>query len=325
MDALFATACGILEPALLRAVREARVRGTLVGDRLYPIGTDSKQLSAIFQQIATPAVHAFAKATGRRVLEAGQTSYPDHTVALHEDDPAKIAIDTKCTYRRLGGGMFTMGSYGSYLRDGTRNIRFPYHEYAEHWVIGFLYTRNPAADEAWEPLPMDHPDGHPVPFTDVEVFLAPRHEITGLQPGSGNTRNYGSIRAATAPGTSSLAMALSRPTRLRLRRASGLATPSSATSTATSGPWAALRPNTTVRASTHNSACSSGVRSAARFNAPNACRIPRSSPWEGPRNTSIVRVEKLCARFGCAQRLKLIGLTESCSTDSSPAASRVSP
>lgn len=197
MIAPSSTIRGALEPALRKAAKEFRVHGTLAGDgRLYPIGTDSKQLAAIFEQFTAPHVRRLADRQGRTVYEAPQTVDPDFTLARGENDPEKIAIDVKTTYRRSSGGaVFTMGSYTSYLRDGEKNILFPYEEYSEHWVIGVVYDRNDEADGLWEPVPATEPDRLPCPFKRLEVFVQERHRIAGTRPGSSNTSNIGSIRA----------------------------------------------------------------------------------------------------------------------------------
>ena len=82
-----------------------------------------------------------------------QTVYPDFTLMKSEADTEKIAVDIKTTYRKFlkngqpSGYVFTLGSFASYMRDGKKNISFPYDQYAKHYVIGFVYTRNDNASE----------------------------------------------------------------------------------------------------------------------------------------------------------------------------------
>lgn len=130
-----------------------------------------------------------------------QNYYPDFTLANGDDDPNKIAIDVKTTYRYEPGEPFgfTLGSYTSFLRNGTKNIVFPYAQYAEHWIIGFVYRRievDPiAASRVYSPAIRD---AIPVPFTDVEVFVQEKWRISGDKAGSGNTTNIGSISGTLA-------------------------------------------------------------------------------------------------------------------------------
>ncbi len=71
---------------------------------------------------------------------------------------------------------------------------FPYAEYAEHWIIGFVYRRievnQAAANRVYATADLA---AIPVPFTDVEVFMQEKWRIAGDRAGSGNTTNIGSI------------------------------------------------------------------------------------------------------------------------------------
>ena len=166
--------------------------------RIYPLGSDTKVLSTIFENIARQAVASYALQEGLTLIEPGkQNYYPDFTLANGDDDPYKIAVDVKTTYRdeRDRPFGFTLGSYTSFLRgDGTKNIVFPYPQYAEHWIIGFVYRRTEvdpiAVSRVYTPAIRD---AIPVPFTDVEVFMQEKWRIAGDKAGSGNTTNIGSI------------------------------------------------------------------------------------------------------------------------------------
>lgn len=89
---------------------------------------------------------------------------------------------------------FTLGSYRSFLRDpeGKKGILYPYSDYKEHWVIGFLYTRNPECKitEIRQEIEASQLQS---PFTDIEFFVQEKYRIAGKTPGSGNTTNIGSI------------------------------------------------------------------------------------------------------------------------------------
>lgn len=168
--------------------------------RVYPLGSDTKVIGAIFEIVARQVIAAYAARNDLILLEPKQQNfYPDFTLMRGEDDPAKIAIDVKTTYRRSENASFsyTLGSYTSFLNPETesKNIVFPYSEYKEHWIIGFVYNRvegKRAADASI--YSFDELQNIVLPFDDVEVFVQEKWRIAGRHPGSGNTANIGSLR-----------------------------------------------------------------------------------------------------------------------------------
>ena len=169
------------------------VRGLLgANDRVYPLGLDTKVLSTVFEIFTRPIVAHIAKSHGMMVEESPQTIYPDFTVMDSRDSRRKIAIDIKTTYRRPGI-QFTLGSYTSFLRNGTKNILFPYADYAQHWIIGFVYDR--AKIPIAQDKSFDERNEISIPYAKVEWFVQEKYKISGDRPGSGNTANIGSIRS----------------------------------------------------------------------------------------------------------------------------------
>lgn len=168
------------------------VRGMLSqDDKVFPLGTDTKVLSTVFELYARPLVQDIAEKHGYTVEEAKQTIYPDFTLLKGKNDHDKIAIDIKTTYRRPQI-IFTLGSYTSFLRNNTKNILYPYDHYVEHWILGFVYTRdNSVATDIYS---LDKRDELIAPYKEVEWFAQEKYKIAGEQPGSGNTTNVGSIR-----------------------------------------------------------------------------------------------------------------------------------
>lgn len=79
------------------------------------------------------------------------------------------------------------------MRDGKKNISYPYNEYAKHYVIGFVYTRNETASEG-QVYGIKDLEILPVPYKEVEVFVQEKFKISGDKPGSGNTENIGSFK-----------------------------------------------------------------------------------------------------------------------------------
>lgn len=170
--------------------------------RIYPLGSDTKVLSTLFENIARQAVASYAGRRGLTLYDADkQNYYPDFTLAAGRDDRHKIAIDVKTTYRAAANERisFTLGSYTSFLRNDTKNIMFPYGEYTEHWIIGFVYRRIAVdAIAANRVYTVDELAGIPAPFADVEVFVQEKWRIAGDRAGSGNTANIGSITGTLA-------------------------------------------------------------------------------------------------------------------------------
>ena len=98
--------------------------------RVYPLGSDTKVIGAIFEIVARQVIAAYAAQNDLILLEPKQQNfYPDFTLMRGEDDQAKIAIDVKTTYRRSENATFsyTLGSYTSFLNSETesKNIVFP--------------------------------------------------------------------------------------------------------------------------------------------------------------------------------------------------------
>ncbi|MDQ2761462.1 MAG: restriction endonuclease [Actinomycetota bacterium] len=177
------------------------VRGIVTDSgRIIPFGTDTKVLSTVFESIARPVVKEVADQRCLAFHEAlRQNVYPDFTLMHDDDDPAKIAVDVKTTYRAGAEApvSFTLGSYTSFLRQDHRGIEFPYSQYAEHWIIAFVYSR------PLEPPPADFyalGDLHdvPPPFSDVEMFTRLKWQLAGAVAGSGNTANIGSRRGTVS-------------------------------------------------------------------------------------------------------------------------------
>ena len=168
--------------------------------RIFSLGSDSKLIGRIFELISYSVFQEIADENGF-ILQPSekQTVYPDFTLMKDKEDKEKIAIDIKTTYRSFKRNgepdkySFTLGSYASFMRDGTKNIMFPYKEYAKHYVVGFIYTRNDKASEG-QIYKIEEIKQVAVPYKDVEVFVQEKYKISGEKPGSGNTENIGSYK-----------------------------------------------------------------------------------------------------------------------------------
>jgi hypothetical protein len=168
--------------------------------KVYPFGTDTKVISTVFEALAAPLIREIADAWGYTIEGSEQTVYPDFTLTPPSHQPPRIAIDIKTTYRRRGVGdclhpfRFTLGSYTSFLRTpgAKKNIKYPYVQYGDHWIIGFLYTRR-AGVGAKVYYRLEDVSELLCPYTAVEYYVQEKYRIVGLTPASGNTTNIGSF------------------------------------------------------------------------------------------------------------------------------------
>lgn len=167
---------------------------------LYSLGSDSKLIGRIFELILYGILQEIANENGYILQPSDQqTVYPDFTLMKSLEDDKKIAIDIKTTYRsfRKDGQPFaygfTLGSYASFIRNGTKNIMFPYKQYVKHYIVGCIYTRNEQATEG-KTYSLNELSILPVPYKDVEIFVQEKYKIAGDKPGSGNTENIGSYK-----------------------------------------------------------------------------------------------------------------------------------
>ena len=164
-------------------------------NRIHTLGTDSKIIGRIFEMFTQPILSEIAQAHGMLLkTPVSQTVYPDFIMMRDEASREKIAIDVKTTY--VGGNQstikFTLGSYGSYMRNNTKNIEYLYTDYVKHYVIGFVYRRNGAAQES-AVYDYSRRDQVVFPYRDVRYFIQEKYRIAGDKPGSGNTENIGSF------------------------------------------------------------------------------------------------------------------------------------
>ncbi len=177
-----------------------QIKGVIDGSgRLYSLSNDTKLISKVFELVSFPIMTSAFERHGIKIeFENRQTVYPDATVILDGPIPNKIAIDIKSTYRRAGDrGSFTLGSYTAYMRSPfTKNIRYPYNEYASHWILGFIYSRVPNANPAV--VSIDDIDSVVPPIADVEFIVREKWQIASDRPGSGNTANIGSVNRISA-------------------------------------------------------------------------------------------------------------------------------
>lgn len=158
---------------------------------VYPIDTDTKVISTVFERLASPVIRKICKDHGYIVETANQTTYPDFTMT-NSNSKHRVAVDIKTTYKSSTMS-FTLGGYNSFIRNNTKNILYPYNSYAEHWIIGFIYKQgDPFQEYDLDAMPKAGDIG--CPYKIDHIFIRKKYEISGLRAGSGNTKNIGSVK-----------------------------------------------------------------------------------------------------------------------------------
>ncbi|EJG0966211.1 type II restriction endonuclease [Vibrio diabolicus] len=177
---------------------------------VFPIDSDTKVLSTVFERFASPALRSLANEKGYVVEVANQTTYPDFTLTKYDGNGKvlhRIALDIKSTYieskrnkpAEYKKTKMTLGSYNSFIRNNTKNILYPYDSYNEHWVLGFVYFRGMAFEEyTLDNLPQR--GDIKCPYSVQSIFIREKVDLTGIRAGSGNTKNIGSVEIDTPKG-----------------------------------------------------------------------------------------------------------------------------
>jgi hypothetical protein len=193
-----------LEQALQDEQGLWKLRGFIdIAYKVYALSSDTKVISKALELMVLPDIVNFVEAEGYQVKFAPeQNFYPDLSL-VRECPEEKIALDLKSTYRlpndpkRVSG--FTLGAFTGYFRDraSAKNIVFPYREYTAHYVVGIIYTKVEVPE-----LPgvhsLDRLSSIVPPIKDIEIIFQPKWKIASDQPGSGNTKNIGSVKTVEA-------------------------------------------------------------------------------------------------------------------------------
>ena len=165
--------------------------------RIYTISVDTKIVSKVLELLLFPMFVEFGK-THRLKIELcpQQNFYPDLTF-IHEASGRKFAVDIKSTYRISANEVngMTLGAFTGYFRkrDSNKNILYPYSQYAGHFVLGVIYTKcDDVADERKQ-FTLDELPTIPSVVKEFQFFAQPKYRIASSRPGSGNTKNIGSV------------------------------------------------------------------------------------------------------------------------------------
>lgn len=164
---------------------------------VYTISVDTKVVSKIMELMLFPIISRFAAEHDYKlVLSEYQNHYPD--ISFIASDGTKIALDLKSTYRRGPNAVngFTLGAFTGYFRrrQSTKNIMFPYEQYAAHFVLGIVYSRRDEPIDERRVYTLDSLQDIVSVVKDFSLLLSEKWRIANDRPGSGNTKNIGSVK-----------------------------------------------------------------------------------------------------------------------------------
>jgi len=165
--------------------------------RIYTISVDTKITSKVLELLLFPMFVEFGKANGLRIeLSPHQNFYPDLTF-VHDESGHKFAVDIKSTYRIDDANVngMTLGAFTGYFRkrDSNKNTLYPYSHYSGHFVLGIIYSKCLEAIDERQIFTLDDLERIPSVIKNFHFFMQPKYRLASSRPGSGNTKNIGSV------------------------------------------------------------------------------------------------------------------------------------
>lgn len=165
--------------------------------RIYTISVDTKIVSKVLELLLFPMLVEFAETHDYSIgLSAHQNFYPDLTF-IHRTTYAMYAVDIKSTYRTSTSDVngMTLGAFTGYFRNrnSTKNTTYPYNQYSGHFVLGVIYSKSTGVADERKQFTLDDLDRIPSVIRNFQFFVQPKYRIASARPGSGNTRNIGSV------------------------------------------------------------------------------------------------------------------------------------
>jgi len=167
-----------------------------IAKNIYTISVDTKVISKIMEILLFPKICEFVQENNyKMVLSKEQNFYPDMSFVDLANN--KYALDIKSSYRRddkTVNGM-TLGAFTGYFRDrkSTKNITFPYEQYVGHFVLGIIYSRADEHLDERKVYRLNDLQNITSVVKDFTFFVQEKYQIATHRPGSGNTKNIGSV------------------------------------------------------------------------------------------------------------------------------------
>lgn len=167
-----------------------------IAKNIYTISVDTKVISKIMEILLFPKICEFVQENNyKMVLSKEQNFYPDMSFVDLANN--KYALDIKSSYRKddkTVNGM-TLGAFTGYFRDrkSTKNITFPYEQYVVHFVLGIIYSRADEHIDERRVYRLNNLQNITSVVKDFTFFVQEKYQIATHRPGSGNTKNIGSV------------------------------------------------------------------------------------------------------------------------------------
>lgn len=167
-----------------------------IAKNIYTISVDTKVISKIMELLLFPELSRFASTNQVKIVLAGQQNfYPD--ISFIDRQGHRFAVDLKSTYRvnsRFVNGM-TLGAFTGYFRErsSSKNITFPYDSYAGHYVLGVIYSKSQSQIDERRRYQIQDLEQISSVINNFQFFLQEKYRIASDRPGSGNTKNIGSV------------------------------------------------------------------------------------------------------------------------------------
>lgn len=162
---------------------------------IYTISTDTKVISKIIELYIFPKILEFSTKNGLEIeLAKAQNYYPD--ITFKDKEGNLFAVDLKSSYRKdethING--MTLGAFTGYFRkrQSLKNITHPYDDYKAHIVLGVIYDTVPDIDER-KTYTLDQLSEIVSVIKNFQFFVQEKWQIAIDRPGSGNTKNIGSV------------------------------------------------------------------------------------------------------------------------------------
>lgn len=167
-----------------------------IAKNIYTISVDTKVVSKIMEILLFPKICEFVQENNyKMVLSKEQNFYPDMSFVDLANN--KYALDIKSSYRKNDktvNGM-TLGAFTGYFRNrkSTKNITFPYEQYVGHFVLGIIYSRADEHIDERRVYRLNDLQNITSVVKDFTFFVQEKYQIATHRPGSGNTKNIGSV------------------------------------------------------------------------------------------------------------------------------------
>ena len=162
---------------------------------IYTISSDTKVISKIIELYIFPKILEFAEKNHLEIeWTKAQNHYPD--ITFKDKEGNLFAVDLKSSYRKDSKSIngMTLGAFTGYFRERTKtkNITHPYNDYKGHIVLGVIYDTVPNIDER-KTYTLDQLGDIVSVIKNFQFFVQEKWKIAIDRPGSGNTKNIGSV------------------------------------------------------------------------------------------------------------------------------------